>query len=134
LSWTTGLGRLPLYAKAFSGPIAVATLTGIFINFVGIDPIKALFWAAVLSGVVAVPLMVVIMVMTMLKRVMGACALRRPLWAMGWLSTVVMAVAVGGYVSNLVSSETDSLSQEKLVGAIRHRPDRVGTVFLVDHF
>jgi len=43
-----------------------------FINFVGIDPIKALFWAAVLNGAVAVPLMVVIMIMAVQKRVMGA--------------------------------------------------------------
>jgi hypothetical protein len=45
LSWTTGLARLPIDAKAFYGTIAVATLIGMFINFVGIDPIKALFWA-----------------------------------------------------------------------------------------
>ena len=45
LGWTTGLGRLPTDAKAFYGTIAVATLIGMFINFVGIDPIKALLWA-----------------------------------------------------------------------------------------
>jgi Mn2+/Fe2+ NRAMP family transporter len=68
LGWTTGLGRLPIDAKAFYGTIAVATLIGMFINFVGIDPIKALFWAAVLNGVVAVLLMVVIMIMAVQKR------------------------------------------------------------------
>jgi Mn2+/Fe2+ NRAMP family transporter len=49
----------------------VATVVGILINFVDIDPIKALFWAAVLNGVVAVPLMVVIMIMAMQERVIG---------------------------------------------------------------
>ena len=92
--WPTGLSRMPRDAKAFYGTIAVATLIGIFINFVEIDPIKALFWAAVLNGVVAVPLMVVIMIMARQRRVMGAFVVPRPLWAMGWLTTGVMAVAV----------------------------------------
>jgi len=85
---------LPRDAKAFYCTIAAATLIGIFINFVGIDPIKALFWSAVLNGIVAVPLMAVIMVMAMQPKVMGPFILPRPLWAMGWLTTGVMAVAV----------------------------------------
>jgi len=94
LEWPTGLNRLPRDAKAFYGTIAVATLVGILINFVEIDPIKALFWSAVLNGVVAVPLMVVIMLMATQQRVMGRFTLPRPLAAMGWLCTAVMAVAV----------------------------------------
>ena len=94
LGWPTGLSRLPRDAKAFYCTIAAATLIGIFINFVGIDPIKALFWSAVLNGIVAVPLMAVIMVMAMQPKVMGPFILPRPLWAMGWLTTGVMAVAV----------------------------------------
>jgi NRAMP (natural resistance-associated macrophage protein)-like metal ion transporter len=94
LGWPTGLSRLPRDAKAFYGTIAAATLIGIIINFVGIDPIKALFWSAVLNGIVAVPLMAVIMVMAMQPRVMGPFILPRSLWAMGWLTTGVMAVAV----------------------------------------
>ena len=92
--WPTGLSRLPRDAKAFYGTIAIATLIGVFINFVDIDPIKALFWSAVLNGVVAVPLMVVIMVMARQRRVMGSFVVPRPLWSMGWLSTGVMAAAV----------------------------------------
>jgi len=94
VGWPTGLARLPRDAKAFYGTIVVGTLIGIFINFIDLDPIKALFWAAVLNGVVAVPLMVVIMIMAMQKRVMGAFMLPRPLWATGWLCTAAMAVAV----------------------------------------
>jgi NRAMP (natural resistance-associated macrophage protein)-like metal ion transporter len=66
------------------------------INFVHLDPIKALFWAAVINGVVAVPLMVVIMIMTRQKRVMGPFTIPLPLAAMGWLSTGAMAAAVAG--------------------------------------
>ncbi|MGO9816512.1 MAG: NRAMP family divalent metal transporter [Acidocella sp.] len=94
LGWPTGLARLPRDAKAFYGTIVVGTLIGILINYVDLDPIKALFWCAVINGVVAVPLMVMIMIMSMRKQVMGAFTLPRPLWAMGWLCTGVMAVAV----------------------------------------
>ncbi len=94
LDWTTGLGRAPLDAKAFYGAITVATLIGIGINFTAIDPIKALFWSAVLNGVVAVPLMVMMMLMAMQPRVMGRFNLPAPLWALGWLCTGTMAVAV----------------------------------------
>jgi NRAMP (natural resistance-associated macrophage protein)-like metal ion transporter len=94
LGWTIGLGREPLDAKAFYGAIAAATLIGTGFNFVGVDPIKALFWCAVINGVVAVPLMIVMMIMAMEPRVMGRFTLPRPLWVAGWLCTAAMAVAV----------------------------------------
>ncbi len=94
LDWPTGLARAPLDARAFYAAIAVSTLVGIAIPFFGVDPIRALFWAAVLNGVVAVPLMIVMMILAMAPRVMGRFVLPRPLWAMGWLCTGVMAVAV----------------------------------------
>lgn len=93
--WPVGLGRAPLDARAFYGAIAVSTLIGVLINFVGLNPIRALFWSAVINGVVAVPLMVVIMLIAMRPDVMGRLVLPRPLWTMGWLCTAVMAVAVG---------------------------------------
>jgi NRAMP (natural resistance-associated macrophage protein)-like metal ion transporter len=94
LDWTTGLGRQPLDAKAFYGTVVVATLLGIAGNLVGLDPIKALFWAAVINGVVAVPLMVVMMVMAAAPKVMGPFVLPLSLKLMGWLCTAVMGVAV----------------------------------------
>jgi NRAMP (natural resistance-associated macrophage protein)-like metal ion transporter len=94
LDWPTGLDRLPRDAKAFYGTIVAGTLVGVLINFVHLDPIKALFWSAVINGVIAVPLMVVIMIMSMQPKVMGRFILPRPLWAMGWLCTAAMAVAV----------------------------------------
>ena len=95
LGWPTGLGRQPLDAKAFYAAIVVSTLFGIVMNFVGIDPIKALFWTAVLNGVVAVPLMIVMMVMARDPKVMRRFVLPRPLCAMGWLCTFTMTAAVG---------------------------------------
>jgi NRAMP (natural resistance-associated macrophage protein)-like metal ion transporter len=94
LDWPTGLARRPLDAKAFYGAIAAATLIGVAINFVDLDPIKALFWSAVINGVVAVPLMIVIMLMAMQREVMGAFTLPPLLWVMGWVSTAVMTAAV----------------------------------------
>jgi Mn2+/Fe2+ NRAMP family transporter len=94
MEWSTGLARLPRDAKAFYGTIVVGTLIGIAINFVHIDPIKALFWTAVINGVVAVPLMIVMMLMTMRREIMGDFTLPRPLWAIGWVSTAAMALAV----------------------------------------
>jgi len=94
LGWTTGLDRKPLDAKAFYGTIAASTLTGVVINFVGLDPIKALFWSAVINGVVAVPLMAIIMLMAMRRDVMGPLVLPPALRAVGWLCTGAMTVAV----------------------------------------
>lgn len=94
LGWTTGLDRQPKDARAFYATIAVCTLVGIAINFIGIDPIRALFWSAVVNGVVAVPLMVIIMRMAVRRDVMGLFVLPRSLRTMGWVSTATMAAAV----------------------------------------
>jgi Mn2+/Fe2+ NRAMP family transporter len=72
----------------------VGTLIGVAFNFVHIDPIKALFITAVINGVAAVPLMVVMMVMTRQSRVMGQFTLPRWLQIVGWISTAAMALAV----------------------------------------
>jgi NRAMP (natural resistance-associated macrophage protein)-like metal ion transporter len=94
LQWTTGLDRKPRDAAAFYATIALSTLIGIGINFIGLDPIKALFWSAVLNGVIGAPLMAVIMLMAMRPDIMGDFILPRPLLGLGWLCTFTMAVAV----------------------------------------
>ena len=94
MAWPSGLSRLPRDAKAFYATIVGGTLIGVAINFVDIDPMKALFWTAVINGVVAVPLMVLMMFMAMRRDVMGDFTLPRALWSVGWLSTAVMALAV----------------------------------------
>jgi len=94
MQWEGGLSRLPNEAKQFYATIVGGTVIGVGINFVNIDPIKALFWSAVINGVVAVPLMIVMMIMTMQPKVMGQFTLPRWLWAIGWVSTAAMAFAV----------------------------------------
>jgi NRAMP (natural resistance-associated macrophage protein)-like metal ion transporter len=94
LALPTGLARLPRKAKAFYATIAIATLLGVGINFSPLDPIKALFWSAVINGVVAVPVMAIIMAMAAQPKVMGQFILPLPLRVVGWLATSVMAAVV----------------------------------------
>lgn len=100
LKWPAGLARKPKAAKAFYGTIALATLLGAVFNILPIDPIKALFWTAVINGVVAVPIMIMTMIMASQRRVMGRFVLPLPLAAMGWLASAVMtAVAVAMFAT-----------------------------------
>lgn len=93
--WTEGLDRRPREAKAFYGAIALATLGGVALNFIHIDPMHALYWAAVVNGLLAPPLMVVTMMIARNPRIMGRLVIPRRLAIGGWLSTVVMwAVAL----------------------------------------
>jgi NRAMP (natural resistance-associated macrophage protein)-like metal ion transporter len=96
LQWPVGLGRRPGRARAFYGAITAATLAGAMLNFTPIDPIRALFWSAVVNGVAAVPIMVMIMLMGSRRKVMGQFTLTRRLAALGWLATAVMAAAAVG--------------------------------------
>ena len=68
------------------------------LNFSSLDPIKALFWAAVLNGVVAVPLMLVIMTMATSRSVMGKFVLPTYLKLVGWLAALVMTMVCAGLV------------------------------------
>jgi Mn2+/Fe2+ NRAMP family transporter len=83
-----------LEAREFYGMIAFATLGGVAIDFTPIDPIKALFFSAVINGVIAVPIMVVMMLLADDAKVMGAFTVTRRLKALGWLATWTMAAAV----------------------------------------
>ena len=94
--WPNGLARKPKSAKAFYGTIAAATMVGALINFSPINPIKALYWTAVINGVVAVPVMAMMMIMTANPKVMGDFAIGGALRAVGWTATGVMAAAVIG--------------------------------------
>ena len=98
LKWPTGLDSKPLEAKGFYGVVVVATIIGLAINFSKrIDPIQALFWSAVINGVVAVPVMVLMMHMAGSKKIMGPFSrVSKWLRAVGWLATIVMAAAAVG--------------------------------------
>ena len=93
MGWKWGLDRKATDARGFYGVIAVSVLAGLFIQYSPIGPMKALFWSAVINGVVAVPLMVVIILLVSKKSVMGAYTMARPILALGWIATAVMGAA-----------------------------------------
>lgn len=93
MNWNWGLERKVGEARGFYAVIAVSMLAGIAIQYSPISAMKALFWSAVINGVVAVPLMVVIILLVSKKSVMGAFTASRSLVILGWIATAVMAAA-----------------------------------------
>jgi len=93
MGWPWGLERKAGEARGFYGVIAVSVLAGLAIQYSPISPMKALFWSAVINGIVAVPLMVVIILLVSKKSVMGAYTASRPIVVLGWIATSVMGAA-----------------------------------------
>jgi Mn2+/Fe2+ NRAMP family transporter len=92
--WPVGLDRKPLEARAFYATLFIATAVGVALNFTPLNPMKALFWAAVINGVVAVPVLGATMLMAGSNRIMGRFVTTGGLKLMGWLTMLLMAVAV----------------------------------------
>ena len=96
LNWPVGLERKPKNARAFYGLIAIAIMVGVALNFLKINPMKALLYSAVLNGILAVPLMILIMRLSANSEVMGEFTISKPLQVMGWAATVIMAASLVG--------------------------------------
>ena len=92
--WRQGLDRKLFEAREFYAIIAVATLGGVLLDFTPIDPIKALFWSAVINGVIAVPIMTVMMLIATRTDVMGRYVVKRRLKYLGWLAVAAMSLVV----------------------------------------
>jgi len=88
--WHGSLQRKPHKAKRFYGVLTAATLIGLSLNLVKIDPIRALFWSAIINGVVAVPVMVVVMLLSANRKVMGEFSIPILLKIIGWVATAAM--------------------------------------------
>jgi NRAMP (natural resistance-associated macrophage protein)-like metal ion transporter len=93
-NWHIGLGRKLMEARGFYTILTVATLMGVMLTFTPIDPIAALFWSAVINGVIAVPFMAIMMLMVGRADVMGPFVAPPRLRILGWLATAVMALSV----------------------------------------
>jgi NRAMP (natural resistance-associated macrophage protein)-like metal ion transporter len=91
--WKCGLDNMPWQARGFYAVIGAAVLLGLGIDYSPLDPIKALYWSAVLNGVIAVPMMAAMMVVAGHKKKMGRFTVGPVLGGLGWLSTAVMAAA-----------------------------------------
>ena len=92
--WKKGLEHPLSQARKFYSIIAISTLAGIALGFTEIDPIKALYWSAVINGVISVPIMAVMMLMAGRAAVMGQFVVRGRLKFLGWGATGAMAMAV----------------------------------------
>ncbi|RYX88098.1 MAG: divalent metal cation transporter [Bradyrhizobiaceae bacterium] len=92
--WLVGLDRKPREAAAFYSVLALSATIGIALNFTAIDPIEALYWSAVINGVLAVPVMILLMAMSRRTDVMGDFRISGWLFWLGWLATAVMTFAV----------------------------------------
>ena len=99
--WHVGLTRKLHRAPRFYAVLAGATLVGAGLNFSALDPVKALFWSAVINGVVAVPVMAMLMLLAARRDIMGTFVLPPLLRVLGWIATAVMAVAAIGMFATM---------------------------------
>jgi NRAMP (natural resistance-associated macrophage protein)-like metal ion transporter len=88
-----GLAHKPRQAKLFYGVLIGAMALGAALTFSPINPIKALYWSAVVNGVCAAPLMIAIMIASRRQQTMGKHIVRGWLLVVGWIATAVMAIA-----------------------------------------
>jgi Mn2+/Fe2+ NRAMP family transporter len=92
--WPIGLGLTLAEARGFYSVLSVATVVGVAIDLTGVDSMKVLVWAAVINGVVAVPIMAVLMLLAVRPDVMGRFVITRRLTVLGWVAVAIMALAV----------------------------------------
>jgi len=101
--WKKGLEYKPSQAMRFYAIIVVAILTGVLLDWSSLNPMKALFWSAVLNGIAAVPIMIAMMVIASQRKVMGRFTERPLLMAFGWAATAVMAAASAALLIGLAT-------------------------------
>ncbi|WP_439400520.1 Nramp family divalent metal transporter (plasmid) [Bradyrhizobium sp. PMVTL-01] len=94
--WPVGLSRKPKEAIAFYSVLALSVALGVGLNFTALDPIKALYWSAVINGVLAAPIMTVMMLLVRRKSVMGDLVVSGPVYWLGWIATIAMFLCIVG--------------------------------------
>jgi NRAMP (natural resistance-associated macrophage protein)-like metal ion transporter len=92
--WQSGLAMKLHEAREFYGIIAIATAGGVILNFTRLDPMRALLWSAEINGVIAVPIMAIMMLLAARADIMGRFIIRPKLRRLGWMATAAMAVTV----------------------------------------
>lgn len=104
--WPVGLARKPKQATAFYSVLALSVGLGVALNFTPVDPIKALYWSAVINGVLAAPIMAIMMLLVARPDIMGDLVVRGWLYWLGWASTAAMALCIVGMaVSTLLPGQ-----------------------------
>lgn len=100
--WPSGLDMKLHQARGFYAIIAAATIGGVILDFTPSDPIKELFWSAIINGIIAVPIMAVMMLLAARVSVMGPFVMSTRLRRLGWLATGIMALAVAGMLNSFL--------------------------------
>jgi NRAMP (natural resistance-associated macrophage protein)-like metal ion transporter len=100
--WKSGLEYKPRQAVRFYSIIVGATAVGVGLDWSGLDPIKALFWSAVLNGVAAAPIMVAMMILASSRRIMGRFTERPRVLLLGWAAAAIMAAASGALLFDVI--------------------------------
>jgi NRAMP (natural resistance-associated macrophage protein)-like metal ion transporter len=99
--WQSGLAMKLHEAREFYAIIAIATVGGVILNFTHLDPMRALLWSAEINGVIAVPIMAIMMLLASREDIMGRFVIRPKLRRLGWLATAVMAATVVAMIATL---------------------------------
>jgi Mn2+/Fe2+ NRAMP family transporter len=97
--WKNGLDLKLLEAREFYAIISLATIGGMALDFAPVDPIKALLWSAQINGVIAVPIMIIMMLLANNKTLMGKATLTRRHTVLGWMGVALMFAAVAGMLA-----------------------------------
>jgi Mn2+/Fe2+ NRAMP family transporter len=97
--WQSGMNRKLPEALGFYGIIGIATIGGVALTFTHLDPVRALVWSAEINGIIAVPIMIIMMLLASRQDVMGDFVIRPRLRRLGWAATGVMAVTVVAMMS-----------------------------------
>lgn len=103
--WPVGLARKPKQAIAFYSVLAISVALAVVLNFLPIDPIKALYWSAVINGILAAPVMGLLMVLVRKKEVMGELVVGGWLYVLGWIATGAMAFCILGMIASFFTGE-----------------------------
>ena len=99
--WESSLGAQPGAAKHFYIVICVSTAVGLLVNFVGINPVGALFWVSVINGFLSPPLLVVILLIANNRQIMGNRVNGVSLNVLGWMTAAGMFAALVGFIATL---------------------------------
>jgi NRAMP (natural resistance-associated macrophage protein)-like metal ion transporter len=99
--WPVGLSRKPRQAIAFYSVLTLSVVLGMALNFTPVDPIKALYWSAVINGILAAPIMILLMFLVRKKEVMGDLTVTGWLYGLGWVSTLAMTLCIVGMIATL---------------------------------
>jgi NRAMP (natural resistance-associated macrophage protein)-like metal ion transporter len=100
--WPVGLARKPKEAVAFYSVLALSVGLGVVIDLIGIDPIKALYWSAVINGVMAAPVMTIMMLLVRRRSVMGDLVVKGPVYWLGWTATAAMTFCIFGMMFSFI--------------------------------